>query len=75
MMHTMAIPGLLVHAEDVGVHVDTKIEIHEPSELVFEKKDERKGKFRSLWNRDGFKGTEGVYAGMEGDKTFLDNLA
>jgi twinfilin-like protein len=74
MTHTMAIPGLLVHAEDVGIHVDAKIEIHEPGELLFEEKDERKGKFRSLWNRDGFKGTEGLYAGMASDKAFIDKL-
>jgi twinfilin-like protein len=74
MTHTMAIPGLLVHAEDVGVHVDAKIEIHEPRDLVFEEKDTRKGKFRSLWNRDGFKGTESVYVSMAADKSFLENL-
>ncbi|KAF1357300.1 hypothetical protein EJ07DRAFT_181490 [Lizonia empirigonia] len=48
MKHTMAIPGLVnVHAQDCGVHVDQKIEIHEPSELMFEERDERLGKFRN----------------------------
>jgi twinfilin-like protein len=74
MTHTMAIPGLLVHAEDAGIHVDVKTEIHEPSDLVFEEKHETKGRFRSLWNRDDFKGTENMYAGMEADKAFIDNL-
>jgi twinfilin-like protein len=75
MKHTMAIPGLLVHAEDVGMHVDLKIEIHEPDDLVFgEKKDERVGRFRSVYNREGFKGTELMYKKMEGDSEFLEKL-
>ncbi|KAJ4369445.1 Twinfilin-1 [Didymella sp. IMI 355093] len=47
MKHTMAIPGLVnVHAEDCGVHIDQKIEIHEPEDLVFQEEDEKIGKFR-----------------------------
>jgi twinfilin-like protein len=74
MKHTMAIPGLLVHAEDVGVHVDRKTEIHEPADLVFEQEDDRAGRFRSMFNRKGFEGTEYVYANIEADRTFLDAL-
>jgi twinfilin-like protein len=72
MKHTLAIPGLIVHAQDVGVHVDQKIEIHEPTDLVFEEKDARIGKFRSMFLQNGWKGTESVYKGMEADKQFLD---
>ncbi|KAH7067836.1 hypothetical protein FB567DRAFT_541805 [Paraphoma chrysanthemicola] len=74
MKHTMAIPGLLVHAEDVGVVVDQKIEIHEPEDLVFEKNDARIGKFRSMFNRKGFEGTEYVYENLEADKKYLDDV-
>jgi twinfilin-like protein len=75
MKHTMAIPGLLVHAEDAGVRVDRKIEIHDPDDLVFEEsKDERVGRFRSVYRREGFNGTELMYEGMARDKEFLDAL-
>lgn len=75
MKHTMAIPGLLVHAEDVGTLVDQKIEIHDPDDLVFEEaKDERVGRFRSMYRREGFNGTELAYKGMARDKEFLDAL-
>jgi twinfilin-like protein len=74
MKHTMAIPGLIVHAEDAGVHVDQKIEIHDPDDLVFEDKDEKIGKFRSMYLRNGFKGTELMYEGSERDKKFLDSV-
>ncbi|KAF2126022.1 actin monomer binding protein-like protein [Dothidotthia symphoricarpi CBS 119687] len=73
MKHTMAIPGLVnVHAEDNGVHVDQKIEIHDPADLVFEAKDDRIGKFRSLYLRNATEGTESTYSAMEADKSFFD---
>ena len=69
----MAIPGLInVHAEDQGVHVDQKIEIHDPEDLVFQVKDGRVGKFRSVYLRNGFEGTESQYEGLEQDKRFYD---
>ncbi|KAH7065991.1 hypothetical protein BKA63DRAFT_537922 [Paraphoma chrysanthemicola] len=74
MKHTMAIPGLLVHAEDVDVVADQKIEIHDPDDLVFESKDRRMGKFRSMFNRKGFEGTEYVYENLEADKKYLDDV-
>jgi twinfilin-like protein len=85
MTHTMGIPGLLVHAEDVGVKVGSKVEIHEPEELSFVgedgveeggggRKGEKMGKYRSMYNRQGFMGTELMYEGLEGDKEFLDAL-
>jgi twinfilin-like protein len=75
MKHTLAIPGLLVHAEDAGICVDRKIEIHEPSDLKFEdSKDDRVGRFRSMYRREGFNGTELMYEGMTRDKEFLDAL-
>lgn len=73
MKHTMAIPGLVnVHAEDCGVHVDQKIEIHEPEDLVFEESDDKVGRFRSVYLRNGFQGTESQYEGLESDKQFYD---
>lgn len=73
MKHTMAIPGLVnVHAEDNGVHVDQKIEIHDPVELMFETRDNRIGKFRSLYLRNASEGTESTYSAMEVDRRFLD---
>lgn len=75
MKHTMAIPGLLVHAEDVGIQIDQKIEIHDPEDLVFEEKDERVGRFRSMYARKGvYNGTEMQYEGLERDKQFADNV-
>jgi twinfilin-like protein len=74
MKHTMAIPGLLVHAEDAGITVDRKLEIHEPEELVFEEEDERVGRFRSMYVRKGYKGTELMYEGLESDRGFVDAL-
>jgi twinfilin-like protein len=80
MKHTVAIPGLLVHAEDVDVSVDQKIEIHEHEDLVFEEvrnKSEGDGergvaKFRSMYERNAFAGTELVYESMQADKKFFD---
>jgi twinfilin-like protein len=73
MKHTMAIPGLLVHAEDAGVKVDEKIEIHEPGDLdLVEKEKDRK--YRSMWRREGYQGTELGYAEMERDKEFWDSV-
>lgn len=75
MKHTMAIPGLLVHAEDVGVKVGRKMEIHEPEEAVFgEESEESVGKYRSMYRREGFVGTELGYEGLERDMVFLDAL-
>ncbi|KAH6625659.1 actin monomer binding protein-like protein [Boeremia exigua] len=73
MKHTMAIPGLVnVHAGDCGVHVDQKIEIHEPEDLVFEQGDDKVGKFRSMYLRGGWQGTESQYEGLDRDKKFYD---
>lgn len=73
MKHTMAIPGLVnIHAEDCGVHVDQKIEIHEPEDLVFNESDEKVGKFRSMYLRGDWQGTESQYEGLEKDKKFYD---
>lgn len=89
MKHTMAIPGLInVHAEDMGVHVDQKVEIHEPDELMehFDvelvgankgeqtKPDDRIGKYRSVYLRNRFEGTESQYSNLEADKKFYDDL-
>lgn len=73
MKHTMAIPGLInVHAEDCGVHVDQTIEIHDPEDLMFKARDERVGRFRSLYLRGSFQGTESQYETLEGDAEFYD---
>jgi twinfilin-like protein len=75
MKHTMAIPGLInVHAQDQKVHVDQKIEIHDLDDLVFEAKDERIGKFRSVYLRNRFQGTESTYDNLEVDKDFYDKV-
>ena len=72
MKHTMAIPGLVnVHAEDCGVHIDQKIEIHEPDDLAFED-DEKIGRFRSMYLRGGWQGTESQYNGLERDLEFYN---
>ncbi|KAF1972426.1 hypothetical protein BU23DRAFT_163372 [Bimuria novae-zelandiae CBS 107.79] len=66
MKHTMAIPGLInIIANDNGMQVDQKIEIHDAEELVFEAKDERIGKFRSVYLSNKFAGTESQWKGME----------
>ncbi|KAJ4346023.1 Twinfilin-1 [Ascochyta clinopodiicola] len=73
MKHTMAIPGLVnLHAQDCGVHVDQKIEIHEPGDLVFGEEDERVGRFRSMYLRGGWRGTESRYEALESDGAFYD---
>jgi twinfilin-like protein len=75
MKHTMAIPGLLVHVEDAGIRLDQKIEIHDAADLLFEEaKDDRVGRFRSMYRREGFDGTELTYEGMARDREFLDAL-
>lgn len=56
-----------MHAEDCGVHVDQKIEIHEPEDLVWGEGDDRVGRFRSMYLRNGFDGTESRYEGREGE--------
>ncbi|KAF2638563.1 hypothetical protein P280DRAFT_481918 [Massarina eburnea CBS 473.64] len=59
MKHTMAIPGLVnIIMKDMGVEVDQKIEIHDPEDLTFEGKNERIGKFRSMYLRNEVVGTE-----------------
>lgn len=69
----MVIPGLVnVHAEDSGVHVDQKIEIHEPEDLIFEEGDAKIGKFRSVYLRGGWQGTESQYDGLERDLDFYN---
>ncbi|KAJ4986396.1 cofilin/tropomyosin-type actin-binding protein [Stagonosporopsis vannaccii] len=73
MKHTMAIPGLVnVHAEDYGVHVDQRVEIHEPEDLVFDEGDDKVGRFRSVYLRNMWQGTESQYEGLERDKMFYD---
>lgn len=73
MKHTMAIPGLVnVHAEDCGVHIDQKIEIHEPEELIFQESDGNVGRFRSMYLRGGWQGTESQYDGLERDLEFYN---
>jgi twinfilin-like protein len=75
MKHTMAIPGLVnVHAKDQGVHMDQRIEIHDPEDLVYEAKDERIGKFKSMYLRNSFQGTESTYESLEADKAFYDAI-
>jgi twinfilin-like protein len=73
MKHTVSIPGLVnVHAQDSGVHVDQKLEIHDPGDLTFEGDGPRIGKFRSVYLRNRFEGTDSVYENMTSDKAFLD---
>lgn len=73
MKHTMAIPGLVnVHAEECGVHIDQKIEIHEPEDLTFQESDGKIGKFRSMYLRGGWRGTESQYDGLERDLNFYN---
>lgn len=75
MTYTVAIPGLVnIHAKEQGVHVDQKIEIHDPEDLVFETKNERVGKFRSMYLRNRFDGTESKYEGLEADMAFYDAI-
>jgi twinfilin-like protein len=76
MKHTLAIPGLLVHAEDAGIQVDRKIETHDHEDLVFESGDDRVGRFRSVYARKGvYKGTEMQYAGLERDREWNDSVS
>lgn len=73
MKHTMAIPGLInVIAKDNGVSVDQKLEIHDPEELEFAMQDERIGKFRSMYLRNEFAGTESQWEGMEQQQKMLN---
>lgn len=73
MKHTMAIPGLVnIIAQDNGVDVDQKIEIHDPEDLDFQPKDERIGKFRSMYLRNEAVGTESRWDGMEQQQKILD---
>ncbi|KAF2112518.1 hypothetical protein BDV96DRAFT_601926 [Lophiotrema nucula] len=72
MSSIMAIPGLvnIIAESEEGVTVDRKIEIHDPEDLdldgvVKEGRDGRIGKFRSMYLRNGFEGTESVWEGME----------
>ena len=75
MKHTMAIPGLVnIIAKDNGVNVDQKLEIHDADELDFGKKDERIGKFRSMYLRNEFTGTESQWEGMGEQQKILDTV-
>jgi twinfilin-like protein len=75
MKHTIAIPGLVnIHAEDCGGHIDQKIEIHEPEDLVFQEEDKKIGKFRSMYLRGRWQGTESQYDGLERDIEFYDGV-
>jgi len=73
MVHTMAIPGLVnIIAKESGVNVDQKIEIHDPDELEFGEKDKRIGKFRSMYLRNEFVGTESTWENMDQTQKVLD---
>ncbi|KAJ4294177.1 Twinfilin-1 [Kalmusia sp. IMI 367209] len=75
MKHTMAIPGLInITTKDNGVNVDQKLEIHDADELDFEKKDTRIGKFRSMYLRNEFAGTESQWEGMGEQQKILDEV-
>ena len=72
MSSTMAIPGLvnIIAESEEGVSVDRKIEIHDPEDLdlegvAAEGRDGRIGKFRSMYLRNEFDGTESVWDGVE----------
>lgn len=54
--------------------MDQKIEIHDPADLAFEAKDERMGRFRSVYLRNGYEGTESVYENLERDVRFYDDV-
>jgi len=56
------------------VHLDQENGIHNPEDLVFEKKDECIGRLRSVYPRNRFEGTEGTYDSLEADKTFHDAI-
>lgn len=75
MKHTIAIAGLVnIIAKDNGVHIDQKIEIHDPEDLDFIEGDERIGKFRSVYLRNNFLGTESRWEGMEEYQKVLDSI-
>ena len=75
MTHTLAIPGLVnLIAKEVGIEVDQKIEIHDRDELVFEEKDKRIGKFRSMYLRNESVGTESIWENMEATQKILDSI-
>jgi twinfilin-like protein len=75
MSHTLAIPGLVnIIANENGVVVDQKIEIHDPDELEFGEKDKRIGKFRSLYLRNEFVGTESTWEKMDEAQNTLDSI-
>jgi len=76
MKHTLAIPGLInIIARDNGIDVDQKIEIHEPEDLDFTMEDKRVGKFRSMYLRNDFVGTESQWEGMEDSQRLLDTVS
>lgn len=75
MKHTIAIPGLVnIHAKDCGVRIDHKIEIHEPEDLTFGERDEKIGKFRSMYLRGGWQGTESQYDRLQRDIKFYNDV-
>ncbi|KAF2875142.1 hypothetical protein BDV95DRAFT_603909 [Massariosphaeria phaeospora] len=75
MGHTLAIPPLInIIAKDNGVNVDQKIEIHDGDNLDFARKDERIGKYRSLYMRNEFVGTESTWEKMDEYQKVLDSV-
>ena len=75
MTHTLAIPGLVnLIAKEVSIEVDQKIEIHDRDELVFEEKDKRIGKFRSMYLRNESVGTESTWENMEDTQKIPDSI-
>lgn len=77
-----------MHAEDCGVEIDRRREIHELKDLDLDEKVEIKGemkgeinedgktevKYRSMYERKAFRGTELVYANLRKDKEILDGI-
>lgn len=76
-----------MHAEDCGVDVDRRREIHDLGDLGLEMDDgegdqAEKGdgdekievKYRSMFERKAFKGTELVYGNLESDRQILEGI-
>ncbi|KAF2795092.1 hypothetical protein K505DRAFT_374155 [Melanomma pulvis-pyrius CBS 109.77] len=75
MTYVMAIPGLInIIAKECGINVDQKIEIHDREELEFGERDKRIGKFRSMYLRNEFVGTESTWESMEASQKVLDSI-
>ncbi|KAF2714717.1 hypothetical protein K504DRAFT_486553 [Pleomassaria siparia CBS 279.74] len=74
MTHTMAIPGLVnIIAKENGLEIDQKIEIHGADELEFAERDQRIGRFRSMYLRNEFVGTESTWENMDAAQGILDS--